>query len=500
MENYTLLTDLYQLTMIGGYVAKNKTHQTAVFDMFFRSVPLNGGFCVMAGLEQLVEYIRNIHFGQPEIDYLHSLGIFKDEYLDYLKTFRFSGDLYAVPEGTPVFPHTPLVVVKAPIPEAQMIETAMLNIINFQTLIATKACRVYLASEMGNVIEFGARRAHGPNGALSASRASVIGGCSGTSNVLAGQRYGIKAIGTHAHSWIMSFEDEYQSFKAYSEVYPDATLLLVDTYNTLESGVPNAIKVGLELEAKGHRFLGVRLDSGDLAYLAVETSERLDDAGLTGAKIVISNNLDEIVIKQVLNDIRTMSREKGIDGERIIKRLIYGVGTHLVTSHGASSLGGVYKLAAADLEGDLRAKIKISDNVSKTTNPGFKKLLRFYRDGDMDLDLMTLVDEKFKDFHKRRAYHPQFPYKNISLAEMDRYEELHRQIFRNGELVYKLPSLEEIQERLRSQLASMHITHKRITNPHTYKVSLSRNLSKLKERLIREQGFNNGIENGNGHA
>ncbi len=495
MENYTLLTDLYQLTMIGGYIAKNKQHQMAVFDLFFREVPLNGGFCIMAGLEQLVEYIQNIHFNGDDIDYLYSLHTFPDECLDYLRQFRFTGSIYAIPEGTPVFPHTPLVVVKAPLPEAQMIETAMLNIINFQTLIATKAVRIFMASEMGQVVEFGARRAHGPDGALSASRAALIGGCSATSNVLAGKRFGTQVMGTHAHSWIMSFEDEYEAFSAYADVYPSSTLLLVDTYNTLESGVPNAIKVGQRLKRDGYPFLGVRLDSGDLAFLAVETSMRLDEAGLDDARIVISNNLEESVIEQVHNDIRSMSRQKKIDGERIIKKLIYGVGTNLVTSHGFSALGGVYKLVAIENKGRLEPRIKISENVSKTTNPGFKKLLRFYKNGEMDLDLMTLVDEDFTKFKRKRAYHQQFPFINVPLSRMDRFEELLVPIFKNGELVYRLPNIEEIQGRMRDQLAAMHVTHKRMTNPHTYKVSLSNRLSQLKQRLIQEQDFNpkNGI-------
>ena len=370
-----------------------------------------------------------------------------------------------------------------------MIETAMLNIVNFCTLIATKACRIYMAAEMGRVVEFGARRAHGPNGALSASRSAYIGGCYATSNVLAGERFGIPVMGTHAHSWIMSYDDEYEAFKAYARVYPDATLLLVDTYNTLESGIPNAIRVGLELEESGHRFLGVRLDSGDLAYLAVETSIRLDDAGLKNAGIVISNNLEETVIRQIHADIRHMASQKGLDSERIIKRLLYGVGTHLVTSHGHSALGGVYKLVAADRNGTLEPKIKISDNVSKTTNPGFKKLYRFYKGSEMDLDLMALVDEDIEEILDQRVYHPQFPFKNIGLSRMDRYEELLQPIIRNGELIYKSPTLPEIQERMRAQLSAVHLTHRRLTNPHAYKVSLSQGLSTLKQRLIQEQSL-----------
>jgi nicotinate phosphoribosyltransferase len=499
MENRTLLTDLYQLTMMGGYLAKNKDRQVGVFDLFFRTVPLDGGFCIVAGLQQVIEYIQNIHFDADEIEYLHSLGLFKDTFLDYLKNFRFTGDLYAIPEGTPVFPHTPLVVVKAPMPEAQMLETAVLNMINFQTLIATKAFRVYQATEMGNVIEFGARRAHGYDGAVSASRAAFIGGCTATSNVLAGKKFGIPVVGTHAHSWIMSFENEYQAFKEYADVYPDSALLLVDTYHSLESGVPNAITVAKDLEARGHHFLGVRLDSGDLAYLAVETSVRLDEAGLTGARIVLSNDLEETVIKQILTDIRNMSRLKGIDGERIITRLVYGVGTNLVTSHGCSALGGVYKLAAVEDRGRLEPRIKISDNVSKTTNPGFKKLLRFYKNGEMNLDLMALKEENLTNFKSQRAYDPQFSYKNLSLAKMDYAEELLKPVFLNGELVYKSPALPEIQEHMRQQLAHLHVTYKRMTNPHIYKVSLSEKLSELKQRLLHEQSFKNSNQSSPGN-
>ena len=377
MENLTLLTDLYELTMVGGYFAQGRSEQKAVFDLFFRHPPFNSTFCIAAGLEQAVQYILNIHFGKEEIDYLHKLNLFPDDFLDYLKTLRFRGDIYAVPEGRAVFPKTPMIVVKAPIAEAQFIETALLNIVNFETLIATKASRIYRSAEGGSIIEFGSRRAHGPDGAISATRAAYIGGCAGTSNVMAGKRFGIPVTGTMAHSWVMSFADELQAFRKYAEIYPRATVLLLDTYDTLDSGLPNAIIVGRELEARGFKLAGVRLDSGDLAYLATEVSQRLDKEGLTNTRIVVSNNLEEEVISQIHLDIRSMAAAKKIDGERIIKRLDYGVGTHLVTSKGSSSLGGVYKMTAIESDGNLVPKIKISDNPDKTTNPATRSCIAF---------------------------------------------------------------------------------------------------------------------------
>ena len=487
VENLTLLTDLYELTMLGGYFAQGRTEQEAVFDLFFRHPPFNSTFCLAAGLDQAVEYVLNIHFGKEEIDYLWNLHLFPDDFLDYLKGFRFTGDLYAVPEGRPVFPKTPLVVVKAPIAEAQFVETALLNFINFQTLIATKASRIYRAAESGNVIEFGTRRAHGPDGAVSATRAAYIGGCSATSNVLGGMKFGIPVKGTMAHSWVMSFEKEIDAFRKYAEIYPHACLLLVDTYNTLASGLPSAIIVGKELERKNFKFLGIRLDSGDLAYLATEASIELDEAGLEDAKIIISNNLDEEVISQVHADIRSMARLKGIEGERIIRRLIYGVGTHLVTSRGWSALGGVYKMAAIEVNGRMEPKIKISDNPDKTTDPGYKKLYRFYDNGEMYLDLLTLSDEEVRAGDPRMAFHPQFPWKRMSLPAGGRFECMHETIIKDGELVYKLPELAEIQQRMKDDLERMHITYKRMTNPHLYKVSLSAKLSNLKQRLLNEQ-------------
>jgi len=500
MGNLTLLTDLYELTMVGGYFAQGKCRQTAVFDLFFRHPPFNSTFCVAAGLEQAVQYVMNINFGTTEIDYLYSLRMFPDDFLDYMKTFRFTGDLYAVPEGRAVFPKTPMVVVKAPIAEAQFIETALLNIMNFQTLIATKASRIYRAAEYGNVIEFGARRAHGPDGALSATRAAFVGGCRGTSNVQGGLKYGIPVKGTMAHSWVMSFKSELEAFRNYAEVYPKGTVLLVDTYNTLESGLPNAIIVGKELEAKGHRFLGIRLDSGDLAYLAMECSIRLDQAGLDKARIVISNNLDEEVIRQVLSDIRTMAAENGVDGERIIRRLDYGVGTHLVTSHGWSHLGGVYKLAAVEVNGQLVPKIKISDNPDKTTDPGHKHLYRFFRDGEMQLDLLALADEPLEHGTTVDAFHPQFPWKHIRLLSSDTFEPMHETIIRDGELVYKFPSLPEIQQRMEEDMARMHPTYKRMTNPHLYKVSLTSELSALKQRLLHQNRMERNHQNAHSAA
>ena len=345
----TMQTDLYQLTMVGGYVLEGKKDQWANFDYFFRSIPDDGGYCVLAGLEDIIDYIRQLHFTQEDLSYLEGLGIFPEKVLTYLENFKFTGDLWAIPEGTVIFPHEPLLRVTAPLPEAQLIESTVLNVMNFQTLIATKAARVCWAANGDPVIDFGLRRAHGPDGALMASRAAYIGGVDGTSNVLAGRLYGIPVRGTHAHSWVESFPNELDAFRAYAEVYPDSCLLLADTYDTLRSGVPHAIHVGLELREKGHELWGIRLDSGDLAYLSKEARRMLDEAGLPDAAIVASSDLDEWIIE-------SLKRQ----GARVD---LWGVGTRLVTSFSCPALGGVYKLTAMDDGGEhMTPKIKRSDN------------------------------------------------------------------------------------------------------------------------------------------
>jgi nicotinate phosphoribosyltransferase len=472
--NKTLLTDLYQLTMVAGYYLLGKKDQLACFDYFFRKIPDNGGFCVAAGLEQLVDYIQNIHFEAEDLAYLESLGLFPPEVLEYFQTLRFTGDLFAVPEGTLVFPQEPMVRVVAPLPEAQFIETALLNILNFQTLIATKACRVCLAANGDPVIEFGVRRAHGPDGGLSATRAAFIGGAQATSNLLAGRLFGIPVRGTLAHSWVESFPSELESFQAYAKIFPKSCLLLVDTYDTLRSGIPNAIRVGKELRASSKgELLGIRLDSGDLTFLSREARKMLDEAGFSEARILGSSDLDEWLIESI------KKQGAAID--------IWGVGTRLVTSYSCPALGGVYKLAAIFENGRMRPKIKVSDNPEKTTNPGIKKIIRFYdEDNFMRGDLLVLEDEEIPENTPIQAFHPMFSHVRKTYPAHFRKEEILRPIFRAGKLVYEMPSLKKIQETTLANLRTLRAEHKRLHNPHIYHVSLGKRLFEQKQQLIQE--------------
>ena len=381
-RNLTLLTDLYQLTMMNGYLKENCKDEVAIFDIFFRQ---NGNitYSLACGLEQAVDYVTGINFGTEEIDYLRSLGIFSEEFLEYLKNFRFTGDIYAVPEGTLVFPGEPILTVKAPVMQAQLIETALLNIINHQTLIASKAAKIRHAAKDDVVMEFGLRRAQGPDAGIYGARAAVIGGCDSTSNVLAGKMFGIPVAGTHAHSWVMNFKDEYTAFKKYAEIYPDNALLLVDTYDTIKSGVPNAIKVFKELKAAGHKPVGIRLDSGDLAYLSKKAKKMMADAGFPDAKVCASGDLDE----NLVNSLKQQGAEISI----------WGIGTKLITSEDMPALGGVYKLSGVvDENGNVIPKIKISDNSAKITNPGFKNIYRVYDNstGKAEADFILLREKK----------------------------------------------------------------------------------------------------------
>ena len=403
-RNLTLLTDLYELTMMNGYYLHGKQDEIAVFDVFFRQNELIT-YSLAAGLEQAVDYCLNLNFGEEEISYLKSLGIFDDGFLEYLKTLKFTGDIYAVPEGTVVFPGEPIFTVKAPVMQAQLIEAAVLNIINHQTLIASKAAKVCAAAKGDNVMEFGLRRAQGPDAGIYGARAAIIGGCSSTSNVLAGQMFGVKVSGTHAHSWVMDFSSEYEAFKAYSETYPDATLLLVDTYDTLKSGIPNAIKVFDELKAKGKRPLGIRIDSGDLAYTTKRAREMLDEAGYPDAIICASGDLDERLVQSLKQQ-----------GAKIDS---WGIGTKLITSADMPALGGVYKLAGIEKDGKIIPKIKVSDNSAKITNPGFKTIYRIYdkKTGKAEADLIALRGEKF-DFTKPITLtHPAERWKTITFTD-----------------------------------------------------------------------------------
>lgn len=469
-RNLTLLTDLYELTMMNGYYLHGKQDEIAVFDVFFRQNELIT-YSLAAGLEQAVDYCLNLNFGEDEIAYLKSLGIFDPGFLEYLKTFKFTGDIYAVPEGTVVFPGEPIFTVKAPVMQAQLIEAAVLNIINHQTLIASKAAKVCAAAKGDNVMEFGLRRAQGPDAGIYGARAAIIGGCTSTSNVLAGQMFGVKVSGTHAHSWVMDFPSEYEAFKAYSETYPDATLLLVDTYDTLKSGIPNAIKVFDELKAKGKRPLGIRIDSGDLAYTTKRAREMLDEAGYPDAIICASGDLDERLVQSL--------KQQGA------KINSWGIGTKLITSADMPALGGVYKLAEIEKDGKIIPKIKVSDNSAKITNPGFKTIYRIYdkKTGKAEADLIALRDEKF-DFTKPITLtHPTERWKTITFTDYIA-RELPIKAVENGKLAYNTPSIKEIADYAKKETETFWDEYKRLDQPHIFKVDLSDGLYALKTDML----------------
>lgn len=466
-RNLTMLTDLYQLTMINGYFKCGTQNQKAAFDLFYRGS--NGySYAIAAGLEQAIDYVKNLHFDDDDVDYLRSLGIFGEDFLNELKKFRFTGDIKAVPEGTLIFPNEPIMTVIAPMFEAQLVETALLNIINHQTLIATTASRLCECTK-GAISEFGLRRAQGPDAGLYGARAAYIGGCRSTSNVLAGQMFGIEVKGTHSHSWVMSFPTEYDAFEAYAKVYPDSCLLLVDTYDTLKSGVPNAIRVFNKLKAGGHKPLGIRLDSGDLAYLSRQARKMLDEAGFTEAKIFVSNDIDEKVL------LALAQQDAKID--------VYGIGTKLITSFNNAALGGVYKLSAIEEDGKMIPKIKVSNSHEKTTNPGLKKTVRILVDGMAAADLICLQDDEFDTSKPLTVYHPEQTWKKTTF---DKYElkELMVDIFKDGELVYDMPSLKEIGEYCDKSKAEFFPEYRRVTNTQEYKVDLSDNMWKLKHKLL----------------
>jgi nicotinate phosphoribosyltransferase len=458
--------------MVGGYYVTGKKDQWANFDYFFRRVPDDGGFCIAAGLEQVIDYIENIKFTEDDISYLETLGIFPADVLEYLSKLRFTGNLYAVPEGTTIFPNEPIIRVTAPLPEAQFIESALLNIVNFQTLIATKSARVCIAAEGDPVVEFGLRRAHGPDAALGAARASFIGGAIGTSNTWAGKMLGIPVRGTIAHSWIESFPSELESFRTYAKVYPKDCLLLVDTYNTLRSGVPNAIKVGRELrDNEEGQLIGIRLDSGDLAYLSTHARRMLDESGFEQTKIIASSDLDEWLIESL------KKQNAKID--------IWGVGTRLVTSYSCPALGGVYKLTAITENGKMVPKIKRSDNPEKITNPGVKKLVRYYDEaGMMRGDVLVLDDEIHDPDKPTRAYHPIYPHIYKAYPPNFEREELFFPVFINGKRVYDPPPLREIQENTKRNIDRLGTEFKRLQNPHLYHISLSEKLFRMKQELL----------------
>lgn len=471
-RNLTLLTDLYQLTMMNGYLKYNRKDEIAVFDVFFRQNEMIT-YSLACGLEQVIDYVTNLHFGQEEIEYLESLGIFNKEFIEYLKGFKFTGDIYAVPEGTVVFPGEPILTVKAPILQAQLIETAILNIMNFQTLIATKAAKICYAAKNDLVMEFGLRRAQAPDAGIYGARAAVIGGCNSTSNVLAGKMFGIPVAGTHAHSWVMNFKDEYTAFMEYAKAYPDNALLLVDTYDTLNQGVPNAIKVFDYLKEQGHKPKGIRLDSGDLAYLSKKARDMLDAAGHKDTIICASGDLDEYSINSLKNQ-----------GAKINS---WGVGTRLITSADMPALGGVYKLAAIiDKDGVVTPKIKLSNNTAKITNPGFKDIYRVYdkATGKAEADFIYLRGEKEIDTSKPLVLtHPTERWKKITFENYE-IRSLQVEVIKGGKVTYKLPTLNEIKEYAKKELESFWDEYKRLDRPHLYKVDLSDELYELKRTML----------------
>ena len=475
-QNLTLLTDLYELTMMQGYFKNKDRNETVIFDAFYRSNPCGGGYAICAGLEQVIQYIKELHFDEEDIKYLSSLGIFEKDFLEYLKDFRFSGDIYAIPEGTVMFPREPMIKVIAPIMEAQLVETAILNIMNHQSLIATKASRVCFAARGDGIMEFGLRRAQGPDAGTYGARAAMIGGCIGTSNVLAGQLFDVPVKGTHAHSWIMSFPDEYTAFKTYADMYPSACILLVDTYDTLKSGVPNAIRVFTEMREAGIplNFYGIRLDSGDLAYLSKKARKMLDEAGFPDAVISASNDLDEFLIDSLK-----------VQGATITS---WGVGTNLITSKDNPSFGGVYKLAAIqDKNGVFIPKIKLSENSEKVTNPGNKMIYRIYekQSGKIKADLICLVDEVYKEEDDLLLFDPQEPWKKTKLkGGTYRMRPIMEHIFEKGKCIYTSPKVMDIRSYCQDELNTLWDETRRLVNPHKVYVDLSARLYDIKLSLL----------------
>ncbi len=482
-RNLTLLTDLYELTMMQGYFKEKDANETVIFDAFYRSNPNNNGYSICAGLEQVIDYIKDLHFDQEDIDYLRSTGLFGEDFLEYLKQFHFSGDIYAIPEGTVVFPREPLVKVIAPIMEAQLVETAILNIINHQSLIATKAARVCYAAKGDGIMEFGLRRAQGPDAGIYGARAAMIAGCIGTSNVLAGQMFDVPVKGTHAHSWIMSFPDELTAFRTYARLYPTACILLVDTYDTLKSGVPHAIQVFQEMRDAGIplTFYGIRLDSGDLAYLSKKAKKMLDAAGFPDAVISASNDLDENLISSLK-----------LQGAAINS---WGVGTNLITSKDCPSFGGVYKLAAIKdkTTGQFIPKIKVSENAEKITNPGNKTIRRIYNKetGKIIADLICLTDEVYDSSESLLLFDPIETWKKTHLAPGSyTMRELMVPVFLSGTCVYESPRVMDIQKYCKQELSTLWEESRRLEYPHRTHVDLSLPLWKMKNELLDQYHHN----------
>lgn len=475
-QNYTMLCDFYQLTMGNGYFKTKHAGRTAYFDLFFRRVPDNGGYAICAGLEQVIEYIENLRFSGEDIDFLRSKGIFSEEFLEYLRGFKFEGDIFAIPEGTPVFPYEPLITVRAPSIQAQLVETMLLLLVNHQSLIATKASRIVRAAQGRAISEFGSRRAQGMAGAILGARAAYIGGCTGTACVMSDELYGVPATGTMAHSWVQMFDSELEAFEEYCRVYPNGAVLLVDTYNVLKSGVPNAIKAFDNiLKPLGARPVGIRLDSGDIAYLSIEARKMLDSAGYPDCKIVASNSLDEHIITDLINQ-----------GAKIDS---FGVGERLITASSEPVFGGVYKLCATEENGVITPKIKISENVVKITNPHYKKIYRIFdnKTGKAAADLICVHDEKIDETKPLELFDPDFTWKRKTVTDFTA-KELQVPVFLNGRCVYKSPTIGEIREYCAEQLGTLWESVLRFENPHKYYVDLSQKLWDIKQKLLSDKG------------
>lgn len=473
-RNLTMLADFYEFTMANGYLENSMEDQIGYFDMFFRSIPDDGGFAIMAGVEQLIEYLKNLKFTNEDIAYFKSKKIFGEKFLDYLRDFEFSCDVWAIPEGTPIFPQEPLVVVRGPIVQAQLVETMVLLTINHQSLIATKANRITRAAGGRPVIEFGSRRAQGYEGAILGARAAYIGGCVGTANTIVDRDFDVPAMGTMAHSWVQMFPTELDAFRAYAKTYPDNCLLLVDTYNTLKEGIPNAIKIfNEEIIPKGFRPKGIRIDSGDMAYLSKEARKMLDEAGFHDCKILASSGLDEYIIRELI-----------IQGAKIDS---FGVGERLITAKSQPIFGGVYKLTTIEINGEIIPKLKVSENVGKITTPGFKQIYRLFdRDTKKAVaDVITLHDEIIDDTKDYEIFHPLYTWKKKVIKNFVA-KKLLVQIFDKGMAVYESPDIHEIKEYCKEQIDSLWEEVKRFEKPHEYIVDLSKDLWIIKDDLLKK--------------
>lgn len=473
--NMTMLCDFYELTMGNGYLEAGLKDRITYFDIFFRDVPDHGGYAICAGLERIIAYIQDLHFSEEDIEYLRSKDLFSERFLDYLRDFKFTGDVWAIPEGTPIFPREPIITVRAPAIQAQLVETFLLLIFNHQSLVATKTNRIVRAAEGRVILEFGSRRAQGTDAAISGARAAYIGGCAGTACTISDQLFGVPAGGTMAHAWVQMFDSEYEAFKTYCEVFPTNATLLVDTYNTLKSGVPNAIKAFNEvLRPKGITKCAIRLDSGDIAYLTREARQMLDEAGWESCKISASNSLDEYIIQDILRQ-----------GAKVD---LFGVGERMITSKSDPVFGGVYKLAAIEKEdGTIVPKIKISENVGKITNPHFKKVYRIFdkATGKAEADYITVWDESVDESAPLELFDPRATWKRKTYTNFTA-KPLQVPVFQGGELVYQLPALPEIQAYCKEQVDTLWDTVKRFENPHTYYVDLSQKLFDIKQELLRQ--------------